>query len=154
MTFGKSTTPVFFDAVLQSVDRVSGQKPCFVALHHLPIEVTVDAVAEVEDDAAAARRGHVRKQPTLLVENAIGRRRIHVRDDVAALEQRQNRAHRRIILADMNHHRQIEGGSRFLRATQALEIVRFGDVVRHAHLHADDDITVACDRAAREIDIR
>jgi len=31
MTFGKSTTPVVRDIGLQSVERVSGQKPCFVA---------------------------------------------------------------------------------------------------------------------------
>jgi hypothetical protein len=31
ITFGKSTTPVVFEVTFQSVERVSGQKPCFVA---------------------------------------------------------------------------------------------------------------------------
>src|SRR5215475_13598428 len=31
ITFGKSTTPVVFDKTFQSVDNVSGQKPCLVA---------------------------------------------------------------------------------------------------------------------------
>ena len=31
MTLGKSTTPVVFDLTFQSVEMVSGQKPCFVA---------------------------------------------------------------------------------------------------------------------------
>ena len=31
MTFGKSMTPVVFDMTFQSVEMVSGQKPCLVA---------------------------------------------------------------------------------------------------------------------------
>jgi hypothetical protein len=44
MTFGKSTTPVVFEVTFKSVERVSGQKPCFVAR----------SVYRVRDYAAAA----------------------------------------------------------------------------------------------------
>ena len=78
-----------FDVAFQSVEKVSGQKPCLVALlDRVPVEMIGDAVAEVENDAAAARRRHVREQAALVVEDAVRRRRIHVGDDVAALEQR------------------------------------------------------------------
>ncbi len=75
-----------------------------------------DPVAEVENDAAAAGGRHVREQPALIVEDAVRRRRVHVGDDIAALEQRQDGAHRRDRLADVDHDRQIEGGGRLLGA--------------------------------------
>ena len=59
-------------------------------------------------------------------------------------------AHRREILADVDHHRQIEGRGRFLRAPQRLEIVGIGDVFRHSRLDADDDIVMARDGATRQ----
>ena len=73
-----------------------------------------------------------------------------MRDDVAALEQREDGAHRREILADVDHHRQIERCGRLLRAPQCLEIVGIGDVVRQSRLDADDDIAMARDGATRQ----
>src|SRR5439155_7509497 len=122
--------------------------------HHVPGEVPVDPIAEVEKDAAAARGQHVRDQTPLVVEDAVGWRRIHVGDDVAALEQREDSAHRRDILADVDHHRQMEGGDRLLRAPQGLEVIGIGDVFRHADLDADDDIAMACDGATRQVNVR
>jgi hypothetical protein len=73
-----------------------------------------------------------------------------VRDDVAALEQRQDGPHRRVILADMDHHRQVEGRGRLLSAPQCLEIVGAGHIRGQSRLDADHDIAVARDRAARQ----
>ncbi len=108
------------------------------------------AVAEVEPDAAPARGEHLREHAAVVVENAVRGRRIHVADDVAALEQRQDRAHRRVRLADMDHHRQIEGSDRFLGPPERFEVAGVGDVVRQPRLHADDDIAMARNGAARE----
>jgi len=58
------------------------------------------------------------------------RRRVQVGDDIASLEQRQYRAHRREILSDVDHHRQIERRRRLLRAPQSLEIVGTADACR------------------------
>jgi hypothetical protein len=71
-------------------------------------------------------------------------------DDIAALEQRQDRAHRRERLADVDHDRQIKGGGRLLRASQRFEIVGAGHVFRQSRLDADDDVTIACDRSLRQ----
>jgi hypothetical protein len=45
-----------------------------------------DAVAEVEENAAAARSRHLGKEHALVVEDAVHSRCVHVGDDVAALE--------------------------------------------------------------------
>ena len=63
MTFGKSTTPVVLDTYVP----IGGQGVGPEALpggffHRVPVEVIGNAVAEVEDDAAAARGHHVREQ--------------------------------------------------------------------------------------------
>ena len=71
-------------------------------------------------------------------------------DKVAALEQRENGAHRRVVLSDMDHHRQIERRRRFLGAPQRLEIVGAGHIVRQARLDANDDIAIARDRPLRQ----
>src|SRR5262249_4428881 len=65
-----------------------------------------------------------------------------------ALEQRQNGAHRRDRLADVDHHRQVERRGRLLRAPQRLEIVAAHDVLREPRLDAEDDVAVAGDGAA------
>ena len=65
-----------------------------------------------------------------VVENAVRRRRVHMGDDIAALEQRQDGAHRRVGLADVDHDRQVEGRRRLLGAPQRLEIVAAGHVIR------------------------
>src|SRR5262249_45605611 len=82
------------------------------ALHGGPVEMIERPVAEIENDAASARGCHVREQSALFVEDAVRRRRVHMGDDVAALEQREDGAHRRIRLADVDHHWEIEGGGR------------------------------------------
>src|SRR3984957_16384686 len=105
-----------------------------------------DAVAEVEGHAAAMRGCDFRQQDTLIVENSVLTRRVNMRDDVTALEQRQKRAQRRIILAYMDHDRQIEGRCDLLRPAQGFEIVGARDVVREASLDADDNIPIALDR--------
>jgi len=91
-----------------------------------------------------------RQQNALVVEDAVHPRRIHVGDDVAALEQRKNSAQRRVILADMNHDRKIKGGGRFLGTAQRLEVVGAGDVVGQPRLDADDNVTVARDGSLRQ----
>src|SRR5260370_14639060 len=62
-TFGKSMTlGLSRELAVQSVERVSGQKPCLVARSTtFPFQMTVAPVAPVEDDAAPARRCHVRE---------------------------------------------------------------------------------------------
>src|SRR5580693_2804356 len=112
-----------------------------------------DAVAEVEHNAAAARGHHLWDQHALVVEDAVHARRVHVGDDVAALQQRENGAQRRIVLADMDHDREIEGSSRLLRPPQRLEIIDAGDIVRQARLDADDDIAMARDRPLGQADV-
>ena len=136
--------------MFQSVEKVSGAEALLHdALDDVPVEVVGHAVAEVEPDAAAARRQHVRQHAAVVVDNAVRRRREHVGDDVAALEQREDRTHRRDRLTDVDHHRQIEGRGHFLGAPQHLEIVGAGDVVRQPRLDADDDVAVARDGVAR-----
>jgi hypothetical protein len=71
-----------------------------------------------------------------------------MRDNVTAFEQRQNRADRRIILADMDHDRQRP--SRFLRAAQRFEIVGACDAIRQARLDANDDVAIALDSPSRQ----
>jgi hypothetical protein len=44
------------------------------ALHHIPVEVARDSVAEVEDHAAAAGGSHVRDEASLIIKDAVGRR--------------------------------------------------------------------------------
>ena len=53
-------------------------------------------------------------------------------------------------MADVDHHRQIEGGRRLLRAPQRFEIVGAGHVFRQPRLDADDDIAIARDRPLRQ----
>src|SRR5262249_8140379 len=120
------------------------------ALHRGPVEMIERSVAEIKNDAAAARGCHVREQSALVVEDAVGRRRVHVGDDVAALEQREDGAHRRIRLANVDHHREIEGGGRLLRAPQRFEIVGVGHVFRQPRLDADDHVAMARDRPLRQ----
>ena len=67
-----------------------------------------DTVAEVEDNAATSRGHDFRQQDAPVIKDAIHPRRVNVCDDIAALEQRKNGAQRRMILADMDHDRQIE----------------------------------------------
>src|SRR5260370_31548966 len=64
--------------------------------------MTVAPVAQVKDAAAPRRGRHVREQAALVVEDAVRRRRIHVGDDVAALEQREDGAQRRDRLAHVD----------------------------------------------------
>jgi hypothetical protein len=112
-----------------------------------------DAVAEVEQNAAAARGRHLRDQHALVVEDAVHARRIHVGDDIAALEQRENGTQWRIVLPDMDHDREVERRSRLLCAPQRLEVIGASDVVRQARLDTDDDIAIARDRPLRQRDI-
>src|SRR5580692_1667673 len=101
-----------------------------------------DAVTEVEDHAAAVRGHYVRRQNALLIEDAVLSRRIDMRDDIAALEQRENGSQRGIVLADMYHDRQIERRCDLLRAAQGFEVVGTCDILRQARLDADDDIPI------------
>ena len=59
-------------------------------------------------------------------------------------------AQRRIVLADVDHDRQIERRGRLLGAAQRLEVVGAGDVVRQPRLDADDDVAIARDGALRQ----
>jgi hypothetical protein len=50
------------DIAFQSVERVSGQKPCRVARSTMSqTEMTATPVAKIENHASAARSGHVAK---------------------------------------------------------------------------------------------
>ena len=55
MTFGRSTTPVVSTFAFQSVENVSGQKPCLMAFRRSPSRNVGDAIAK-STDAPAARR--------------------------------------------------------------------------------------------------
>ena len=123
------------------------------ALRDLPGDVPDAPVAEIAPDAAATDRQDLRQHATSVVEHTIGRGRIHVGDDVAALEKGENGAQRRIVLPHMDHDREVERRGRLLRAPQRLEVIGAGDVVRQARLDAHDDIAIARDRALRQGDI-
>ena len=139
MQLGKSMTPVVRLFAFQSVENVSGQKPAFMMrVDRVPSHMAGLPVADVEPDAAAARRQHLRQDVAAVVDDAVGRRREHVRDDVAALQQIDQLGKRRDRLAHVDHHRQIEGAGDLLRAPQHLVVVRAGDVARQPRLDADD----------------
>src|SRR6266487_3209176 len=89
----------------------------------LPGDVAGGPVADVEPQAAAASGKHFRQQAAIVVEDAVRRRRIHVRDDVAALEQREDFGQRRVRLSQMDHDRQIERLRYRLRTPERFEIV-------------------------------
>jgi hypothetical protein len=98
--------------------------------HGVPIKVVGDTVAEIKENSASARRGHVCEQVALVVENAVHSGSVHMSDYVSALEQRENRAHRRVILADVDHYGQVERRGSLLGAPQSLKIICAGNVVR------------------------
>src|SRR3989475_13334906 len=77
-----------------SRDRVRHEALLQRALRHIPPEVTVAAVADVEPDSAATRFHDLRKDAAVAVEDAVRLRRVHVGDNVTALEQRQYLRHR------------------------------------------------------------
>jgi hypothetical protein len=56
-------------------------------------------------------------------------------------------------LADVDHHRKIEGGGRLLSTPQRFEIVGVGHVFRQPRLDADDNITMARDRPLRQSNV-
>src|SRR5262249_10236177 len=70
-------------------------------------------------------------------------RSVHMRDNVAALEQRENGAHWRDRLANVDHHGQIKRCGCLLRTAQSLKIVGAGDVLRQPRLDPDNDIAIA-----------
>jgi hypothetical protein len=123
-------------------------------LDRIPVEMIGHAVAEVEEDAAAARGHHFGQQNSPVVEDSVHPRRVHMRDDIAALEQRENGAKRRVVLTDVDHDRQIEGCRGLLCPAQRLEVVGTRDVVRQARLYANDDVAIASDSGLRQSDIR
>ena len=56
-------------------------------------------------------------------------------------------------LADVDHHRQIEGRGGFLGAPERLEITSAGHVVGQPCLDTDHHIAMASDRTARQVDV-
>ncbi len=155
MQFGKSTTPVVRLMTFQSVEIVSGQKPCaHDLLDRVPANVVPHAVADVEHDAAAARREHLGQEPAVVVDDCVRRRREQVRHDVAGLEQRQQLAQRRRALAHVDHDGQAERLDRLLRALQDFDVVRADDGLGQPRLDADDIVAVALDGGACCADVR
>jgi len=113
------------------------------ALRDLPGDVPDAPVAEIAPDAAATDRQDLRQHATSVVEHTIGRGRIHVGDDVAALEQGQDGPPQRDRLPDVDHHRQLERCRRLLHPPQRLELPATSDVLRQSCRDPDDAVAVA-----------
>ena len=114
-------------------------------LDDVPREVIHAAVPEVEPDPALTRIGDGRQQFALRVEDAVRRRRVHVRDDVARLEEREDVGQRRFGLSHVNHDRYAQRAGDRLRAPQRFEVVLARDVLRQPRLDADDDAAMPLD---------
>ena len=98
------------------------------AIGDIPAQVAGAPIAQIEPDAAAAGGHHLRQNVPVVVDDAVGRRRKHVRDDIAGFEQREKLGQRRHGLAHVDHHGQLERRGHFLRAPEHLKIVRAGHV--------------------------
>ena len=154
MTLGKSTTPVVRDVAFQSVEKVSGQKPCFVAR---------STMSQLKWSATPLPKSKItprRRAASTSGQQAAWSSRMLFGGGAymwVTMSPRLSRARMARIgeyrLADMDHHRQAEGGGRFLGAPQALEIVGAGHIGRQPRLDADDHIAMARDRPARQADI-
>ena len=150
MQFGKSRRRSLGSSFPVGGERVRPEALLHDPLDDVPSQVAGDAVADIEPDAAASGGQHFGQDAAVVVDDAVGRRREHVGDDVAALEQIQKLRQRRDRLPHVDHHRQIEGRcADLLRAPQHLVIVRAGDVARQPRLDADDEVAVLRDRVAR-----
>ena len=103
------------------------------------------AVADVEDDAALARLAHLGQHAAVAIEDAVGWRRIHVRDDVAGAQQREDRRQRRRRLPDVHHHGELRRHGDLERAADGIEIAGAGHRARQPRLDADDDARMGVD---------
>ena len=86
------------------------------------------SVTHVEPDAAAPRRKHRRQNVAGVIDDAVGRRREHVGDDIAAFQEIEQPGKRRHRLSHVDHDGKGEGGGHFLRAPKHLVIIRARDI--------------------------
>ena len=114
------------------------------ALGLLPGDVAGSAVADVEPHAAAASGQDLRQQAPVIVEDPVRGRRIHVRDDVAALEQGEDLGERRVRLPQVDHHWQVEPFRHRLRACECCEIAvgAAPGPLLHPSLDSDDRVAM------------
>ena len=151
MQLGKSMTPVVGLLTFQSVENVSGQKPaCMMRSTMSHRRWPFCPLPTSNQTPAGGKHG---KDFASVVDDTVGRRREHMRDDIAALEQSDKLGQRRDRLAHVNHHRQAEARGHFLRAIQHLEIVLAGDISRQPRLDADDEVAVLRNRVLRRADV-
>ena len=115
--------------------------------------VIAHAVADVEHDAAAARREDLGQEPARVVDDGIRRRREHVRHDIAGLQDRQQLVQRRRRLAHVDHDGQAERLDHLLRALQDLDVVLADDGLGQPRLDADDEVPVFLDRGTCGADV-
>jgi hypothetical protein len=120
-----------------------------ILLHHrlddVPADVAGDAVADVEPDPRLRARAHRRQNAPGVIEDAVRRRREHVGDDVAFLQDVEQLRQRRRALAHVNHHRHAVLRRGLLGALQHFVIV-LGVGAREPRLDADDEVAVPGDR--------
>ena len=108
------------------------------------------AVADVEPDTSLPGGCDRGEQSPAVVEDAVWRWRVHVGDDVAPLQQREDGGQWRGRLTDVHHHGEVERLDGGPRATHRFKILIAHDGPRETRFHADDDIAVTGDcRASR-----
>jgi hypothetical protein len=73
-------------------------------------------IAQIEADAPVPRGLHLRQNLPSVIDDAVRRRRKHVGDDIARFQERQKLGQRRLRLAHMDHHGQMERRGHLLRA--------------------------------------
>jgi hypothetical protein len=88
-----------------------------------------------------------------LVEDAVRRWRVQVRDDIARLEQREEVRQRRHGIAHVNHHRQLQRRSDRLRPPQRFHVVLAGYRARQPRLHANDEVAMRGDDFLRGLHV-
>src|SRR5436189_5116214 len=110
-------------------------------------------IAEIEANSPATRGDDFRQNPSGVIDDAVGRRREHVRDDVTWFEECEKLRQRRHRLAHVNHDGKSERCCDFLRAPKHFEIVRSGYILREPRFDAADDVAVSCDCVTRSRDV-
>src|SRR6516164_3040923 len=151
MTLGKSTTPgLLRDMAFQSVENVSGQKPCLVARSTMSQlkwpPPPLPKSKRMPRRRAADTSGNSRPWSSRMLLGGGAYMWVTMSPRLSSARM----ARIGVVLADMDHHRQIEGRSRLLGTPQCFEIVGAGHVCRQSRLDTDHDIAVARDSAARQ----
>src|SRR5579863_5698964 len=104
--------------------------------------MTGAAVAEIEFDATAPRGHYLGEDMALVINDAVRRRRKHVGHDIAGFEKRQKLWQRRYGLTHVDHHGDVEGRRRLLRAAQDFVIVLPSHVAGEPGFDSDDHVAV------------